>query len=135
MELLWQLFRAPSKIKHNRRLQSPWRILLSNIQLGSISSRVRGNEPALIPPKAPNLQPTRSTKTIFKDAGRHSLYWRTIVVISRYWRVKAVSSLIVVFIIQHSLPNHWKSHFQGPKFSKLFPWEHAPRLPYIVFLP
>ena len=47
------------------------------------------------------------------------------------WRVKAVSSLIIVFSIQHSLPKCLKSHFQGPKFQKCS-GDHALRPPYII---
>ena len=61
--------------------------------------------------------------------------WGTIVVIGLYWHVKAVSSLIIVFIIQHSLPKRWKLHFLKDLDFKNFPGEQAPEPPYIVSLP
>ena len=79
-----------------------------------------------------SLQSARSNKTIFKDAGRVQS-WGTIVVIGGYWHVKAVSSVIIVFTIQHNLPKRWKSHFLEDLNFKNFPGEQAPGPPPTLY--
>ena len=90
MELLWQLFWAPCKIH----------ITGDSNRHGEFSCVVSS---LLGPPKMSNA---------IDYTGR------TIGVIGGHWGVKTVSSLIIVFIIQHNLPKCAKSHFQGPKCQK-----------------
>ena len=92
MELLWQLFWAPWN-SVNRRLKSPWRIIL------------------------PNLQSFWSPKTIFR------LWTTLIILAynrsrRRNWRVKAVSSALSS-LFKIACQSAGNRNFQGPKFQNI----------------